>query len=112
MTVSAKFSSYIGEDVLLTNTIYSDAAKTTPANITGWSIQFVAYLLGGPPVITQTTANGGITLTDPTNGVLAVSLPKALTQNLLPYIYSFYIERTDAGADAVLTDGSWNLQKK
>lgn len=110
MTVQANFTSYIGEDVSEPVTIYSDAAETTPANITGWSVQFVAHLLGGPAVITQTTSNGGIVLTTPLSGVLTVSIPGSLTVGLAAGVYAFRIERTDV--DAVLTTGSWFLLGK
>jgi hypothetical protein len=112
MTIQANFSSYIGEDASLPVTVYSDAAETIPANITGWSVRFTAALPGGSPVIIQTTANGGITLTTPLSGLLTVSIPATLTVGLPPGAYNFWIERTDSGADAQLTVGTWFLQQK
>jgi|SRR5215472_3530976 len=112
MTIQANFESYVGEDVSLPVTVYSDSAETTPANITGWSVQFVVHQVGGSALITQTTSNGGITLTTPLSGLLTVSIPAALTTNMAAGTYCFRVERTDSGADAVLTTGTWFLLNK
>ena len=110
MTVAnAAISIYTGEDATITVTIYSDAAQTTPQNITGWSIQFVVHGQGFATAIITKTVGNGITLTTPASGVLTITLAAADTASLIPGQYTFSIARTDTGAAANLTEGNLNL---
>lgn len=103
MTVAANFQCYKAEDVSLPVQVYQ-ADGVTAQNITGWSITFTAHQFSGPSLITKTVGSG-ITITNGTGGQLTVAIASADTAGLSPGNYLYSITRTDAGSEAVLTEG-------
>lgn len=105
--VRTNLSLFKGEDAAFPDTI-------TGTDITGWAVAFTlhAKLDDAAALITKTTANGGIVLTTPASGLLTVTLLATDTANLPAGMYFYRVERTDTGADAVLSWGSFELKGK
>ncbi len=112
MAVLANLSQFTGEDRIYQITVYSSG--TTPQNITGWSLAFRVHVYGDPGslFLTKTTGGGGIVLTNPTLGILQVSLAAADTSSLTPDEYQFFLERTDTSNDLILTAGLFTLLRR
>lgn len=95
------------------------AALAPPRDLTGWSVSFtVRDALGGSAVLTK-TVGGGITLTDPGQGVLTITLAKADTSGLTVSSalaagkgYVWDVKRTDAGSNLVLARGQLILEQE
>jgi hypothetical protein len=109
--VQQSFSFFCGDDVLLPITIYQ-ADGVTPQNISGWGIQMVIHLPGGPPIVTKATGGGGLVLTTPASGLVTGTILRADTVNLAAGVYLFFVERTDVNTDAVLCYGTLTLNGK
>lgn len=81
-----------GEDVTITFTV-------TGVDVTGWAMSFAVG------TVTKTVGSG-VTLTDPTNGVLTVTLAAADTTTLGAGDKDFKLRRTDSGSNAVVAHGT------
>lgn len=104
MASQEDISFYKGEDITLTVTM-------APATvITGWTLAFkLRKTFGDTVLVTKTTGGSGITITDATNGVFTVTIPKASTQDLDARAYVFDVARTDSGFQKILTIGALTL---
>lgn len=104
MSVKRDISWFCGEAITLVDTISTD--------ITGWHFLFhLALRKGGDELITKTSGSG-ISITDATNGVLAVAISRTDTTDLDPGVYYYEIARTDSGGEAVLTYGTVTLRSR
>jgi len=111
-TVLSNFQFYRGEDISIPDTVYQ-ADGVTPQDITGWSVQFLMRPQDIPGVTSvRKTTGGGIVLTTPAAGLLTITLASADTAGLYPGPYAYAVERTDVGADAVLSAGVITLLAK
>lgn len=109
MAVFLALGCYRGEDVLVYPWTITDPASGLALDITGWSISFtLKQTYSGGALITKTVGSG-ITLTNPTAGVLSVSLLAADT-NQTAGRYFYALARTDSGAHAILTAGDWTIK--
>ena len=91
-----------GEDLTLTFTM--DPAQA----ITGWALAFYVRArpeYGAAPLVTRTTAAGGVTITDGPGGVFSVTVPAATTLALPISRYRFDVWRVDSGYETVLAYG-------
>lgn len=105
----ANLSVFWGEDKTLQDTIYQSDGSTVQ-NITGWLITFVVTAYGNPEAIFITkTVGDGITLSNPTQGVLQIALGSEDTLVMRPGEYSYEIRRTGAGAESMLTYGLFTI---
>lgn len=92
------------EDKDLRFTIYQDDEDTLPRvaqNITGWDI--TVYLFANSTVLATKTTGGGVTLTDPTNGVGVASFDAADIDE--GGVYEVEIWRVDTGNQRLLSFG-------
>ena len=110
--VEADFILYKGEDASVTVTVYQSNG-TTPQDITGWSVSFVLHATrnDGLALVTKTVGSG-IALTTPGSGLLTITLEDTDTSGLDPGWYRFYVARTGAGVEAVLTTGRVHLRPR
>ncbi len=82
-------------------------------NITSWALSFtmVPFVSGTASITKTTAAGGGITLTDPTNGVCSVAILDTDTDALSAGTYYYQLKRTDEGSETVLSYGTAVLKK-
>lgn len=74
-------------------------------NVTGWTIRFTLRgLLDPTPLVVLDTLSGGVSITDATNGLFAVTLTAAQTA-ALPDRCWYSADRADAGAEEPLQRG-------
>lgn len=108
--VVVNLSAYANEDTLVQDTIYQSDG-ITPQNITNWSISFVLHVVGDSTASYFTkTVGSGITITNPTQGILQVQINST---DLPPSgEYEYYIARTDSGNYRVLTRGMFTILRK
>ena len=107
--VIANLSQYPGEDKVYQDTIYQ-ADGTTPQDITGWAVTFAVHPYGDPSVtLISKTVGAGITLTNPTMGVMQIQMDAADTISLPPGQFQYYVERTTTGGDTIPTAGLFTL---
>jgi hypothetical protein len=102
---------FVGEDKQFPTTIYQSDGVTLQ-DITGWHVQAVLHTFGYPDnilIIKDNGTNGGLVLTNPTQGLLTFTFNRADTLNLAPGTYQLRVERTDSGATDVLTFLSFTL---
>lgn len=111
MTIEANFKSYVDEDLALPVTIYEEDG-TTPQNITGWSIEFVAHSMSdNTPLVSASTSAGTITINSDTVApqiTVSISSSDIQSSGMPPADYLFYIRRTNVGGQTVLTYGIWS----
>lgn len=101
---------YIGADKILRFTVV-DAAGATQI-ITGWTVRFtMAKHVEDDPLITKATGGSGISLSNPTEGILDVSIVAADTEDMNPGTYYYSLWRTDSGAADVLAYGYAKLKE-
>jgi hypothetical protein len=93
---------------------------TTPQDMTGWALAFTVRIGAAdadPASIVKTTA-AGITIgsadttlgeTAGTNSVAIVTLSDDDTTPLTPQLYACDLKRTDAGSEAILAAGPFQL---
>ena len=108
--VTSNLAMMIGEDRVFQDTIYQ-ADGVTVQNISNWTISFTVFRYDSPStvLITKTTAGGGVVLTNPTQGVLQITVAAADTASLYPNQYEFVVQRTDSGNVLNLTRGVLSL---
>ena len=112
MSILTNLVWYLGEDKLILDTVY-EADGTTPQNMVGWNLSFVLHAYGDPTAVFFTLTNGsGIDMTQAAVGILAITEARALTVNLYPNTYQWYLERTDSGVDAIVSNGLVSLLQK
>jgi len=100
-----------GEDKTLEFTVFQPDG-TTPQNITGWTLAFTFCDLQEVTKFTKTTPSAsGITITNPTGGVLEVFIPDTDTELLDAGKFKHELRRTDPGLEATLAHGGVLLQK-
>lgn len=111
--VVADLVMFLGTDKTFADTIYQSDG-VTPQDITNWSLKFVVHAYGDQSTvfITKTTGGGGITIPLPTNGLANITVNAADTVNMFPGQYGWYVERTDSGADDVLSYGLFTLLQR
>lgn len=114
MTISnATLVVYIGEDFTIPETIYSDAAKTIPQDITDWTdVVFVVHAIGSTVALITKTVGAGIVLTTPLEGLMTATVVAADTLNMAANQYAFYFARTATGTATPLTVGTFILLGK
>ncbi len=106
-------SYFTGEDKSLVFTIYQ-ANGTTAQNITGWALSWMvkrnATDADGAALVTKTTAGGGVVLTTPASGICTVTVEDSDIATIVGgNAYAHELKRTDAGAETVLSYGSFVL---
>jgi hypothetical protein len=82
----------------------------TNVNITGWTVAFYVKKTREDwedPIITVNNTNG-ITMTDPSNGVMQISV----NINLTPGTYNYDVWRVDSGVSTPLTVGRLYVQPR
>jgi hypothetical protein len=102
---------FVGADLTLRFTVYTDTTKATCLDVTGFTL---AYVLrkgnsdADPALIAKTTASG-ITITGVFNATPASNTQRVLvaiedidTDDLKPGSYQHALKRTDAGAETIL----------
>lgn len=111
--VVVNLSLHHSEDKIFQDTIYQSNG-TTLQDITNWNVSFLVHTYGDPTnvFITKTTANSGIVLSNPTLGVLQISIVAADTSVMIPGEYEFVISREDAGNSAVVTKGLFTILRR
>lgn len=98
-----------GEDKVLEFTVYQSDGETLQ-DITGWALSFDLCNSAFVSQINKTSGSG-ITITDPTNGVLQVAIDDVDTDSLEPASYRYELKRTDSGSESVLAHGFAVLQR-
>ncbi len=103
---------YVGEDKTIVDTIFK-SDKTTKKDITGWSVKFTLHEINNPSNVyfTKDTMDG-ISLTNPTQGELTITIDRADTVDLTPKVYQLLVERTDTGFSTVLTKTELKLMER
>jgi hypothetical protein len=120
MTATDESVPGVGEDYIagdtaqLVVTVTDDAGD--PVTLTGATAAFaLARTRGDDPVITKSTIDGGITLTDPANGELTVTVDGTDTADLGgPHGRRYYYEVTlgdETGQTATVTTGTWTIHE-
>jgi hypothetical protein len=115
-----------GEDKNLVFTIYTtgttraqiDAGGATPQNVTGWTLSYLLKRSIGDAdsdaLISKTTSSG-IALTTPASGIITVTIDDTDTDTLLDTeadaIFWQELKRTNAGLEAVLSQGQVRLRR-
>lgn len=122
MSVTENFPIYYGEAKVIEFTVKKavetpagDGVHYEPEDITGWAISFqmVESWAEEPlvPLVTKTTAAGGVSIVDGPAGVGRVTLPTADTRpSAGAGGYGYSISRTDSGSEAVLSDGTIQIK--
>ncbi len=90
-----------------------DTQYGQPIDITGYAIQLTVKRDRYdplPPLLTKSTATGGISITDPTNGKLSISFAAADTADLAGD-YAYEIARTDTGNRERIEYGRFRVLK-
>src|SRR5512138_1333276 len=103
---------FIGTDLTLRFTAYTDATKTTCVDVATYALQYVLRKGNSdadPALITKTTAGGTITVTGVFDATPATNLQRILvsildtdTDSLRPGEYQHALKRTDAGNETIL----------
>lgn len=94
---------FAGEDKEIQFTIRDENDATI--DVTGWSFEYEFVLKNtSTPAFTKTSP-GGISLEDPTNGVVVVVIDAADTASLEEGNHDHILKRTDSGDVAVLAHG-------
>lgn len=106
--MSQNFSLFRGEDVEL------EVVLRSGEDITDWALAFHlrADVEGaGSPLVTRSTANGGITSTaaQAAAGTCVVTIPAATTIALPIGSYRYDVWRTDTGDNVVIASGSCDV---
>lgn len=106
---------YVGEDKLLSFTIYTSTAKTAAKDITGWALSWKLRRKkpdADPALLTKATGGSGITITGTFNADPALNTQRAVvtiadtdTDGLGAGSYWHELKRTDAGSETVLAQG-------
>lgn len=112
MGVRANIECFDGEDLLIPDVITVDGTTSgTPINVAGWTINLVVSAFqGGPAILTHPA-----TIDSGPLGQIHGTLPSAETAAagvLGIGDHWFRFERTDSGADAVLTYGTFSIKPK
>jgi hypothetical protein len=111
--ITADDDFFLGEDKVLTDTIYQSDG-TTVQNVTGWAISFMvkkhATDADASAKITKTTG-AGIVLTTPLSGLITITLTDTDTASLPADSYPYEVKRTDDGSETVLTFGRLTLRQ-
>ena len=106
---------FAGDDRVLDFTIFDsdDPATAAPKDITGYSLEWALkrFVTDTTALITKTTGGGGIALTDPTNGVLSVTLLDTDTESLAENNYVYALRRTDDGLERMLAVGGFYIRQ-
>lgn len=97
-----------GDDKEIYITVYDDGGNLE--DITGATINWVAFRQNGTIVLTKTTADA-ITLDDPTNGVLLITLIPADTETLLGSYYHECELTDNAGRISTITKGYFHVER-
>lgn len=98
-----------GEDVELDVTVYVDDDSSVTDDITGWAISFELMTANnGTPILTASVGDG-ITLDDPANGGLTISL-SGDDLDRTPRGYYYTISRTDVGSRRLLAYGIFRIK--
>ncbi len=107
------------QDLVLNDTLYPngtadtaiDHGSATPDNITGRSYEMVIHaLLGdGTSLLTFTTGGGGMTIPTGTDGLLVTTISAAALATLGVGDFEYFVRRTDSGASAVVTKGTFSV---
>jgi hypothetical protein len=114
-TVPDRGEEYIeGDTARLVVTVTDDAGDAV--NLTGATAAFaLARTRGGDPLVTKSTDGGGITLTDPANGELTITIDGADTADLgSPRGRRHYYEvtiRDGSGQTVTVTTGTWTIHE-
>lgn len=107
MAIRSELGCFQAEDVTLTITVVDDAGAAV--NITDYTFDFrVKARFASEPVID--VSGGAISLTDPTAGVLTVTLT-ATDTDIDPNVYEWELIRTDLNSHAVLAYGSLYVRR-
>jgi hypothetical protein len=104
MATEANIERHLGQDMTLLDTL------SVTDDISAWTIRFLLAKKDGDAALLtkQTGGSGGISIDNATK-LVTVTLVKAATSALLPRRYRYEIARIDAGFEAVLTYGDFNL---
>lgn len=122
--INAEAGWFLGMDVNLTIVVYAagttqeqiDAGTAVKADITGQALSWMLKRSVDDPdskaaIAAKTTAGGGISLTDPTNGECKVTIPAADTDTLLPGTYVHELKRTTSGFEMVYGQDTVELRR-
>lgn len=91
------------EDQSLQFTVLDSAGAAV--NITGWTLTFTLYDRAGTTVHTETSAGGGIALTAPASGILAVTVGATELAAASAGNYYYRLIRTNSGNATVVAYG-------
>lgn len=122
MSVTENFPIYYGEAKVIEFTVKKavetpagDGIHYEPEDITGWAISF--QMVGSwdeepiVPLVTKSTAAGGVSIVNGPAGIGRVTLPTADTRpSAGAGGYGYSISRTDSGSEAVLSDGTIQIK--
>ncbi len=111
MAIVTNWGIYVGEDAEITDTIYLDGT-TIVAPITDWNLAFSMHAANNPTILVTKVSGDGISSTNPETGVFSVILAASDTTGLSEGNYTYVVERTDVGADTVLTTGTIVLKSR
>lgn len=87
--------------------------KVTATNVTGWAVTFTVHAYGDPNVTYITkTVGSGVTISNGLAGEITVVVEDTDVDNMPPGAYWWRIERTDAGSEFVIGQGSYTVIPK
>lgn len=106
---------FTGDDMILDGTIFTSDAQVTVANITGAAFSWMVKAKRTDPdsraLIVKTTSDD-ITLTSPTNGLLAITVDAADIAGLVAErVYYHELKRTNPGSKKVAWFGTLVLNQ-
>jgi hypothetical protein len=87
-------------------------SMTPPVDITGWALAFVVMDAAGADVLTKTTVNGGVTVTNLAAGVFQFTLAPEDEGLELVEGYWYQVRRTDVGLEDILASGPLVMRAK
>lgn len=102
-------SQYTGEDKVYQDQIYQPDG-ITKQDVTGWTAALVVHKYNDP-FTTFFTVIGGI-VGSPLLGLLSFPVPSALTINMRPDQYAYYVKRTNVGGDTIVSVGLFSLLQR
>lgn len=84
--------------------LVTDDDTGLPMNLSGYSIRWVAYEQTSKSIVLEkTSGGGGITVPNPANGEIVITIANADTQNLVPKLYNHECEISISTTSVITT---------
>ena len=110
MSIESNHISFKGEDVTFRMSVVDSAGAAQ--NVTGWTFaaQWRRTADSGTATLSYTSGTG-IAINSATAGVVDVTIPDTDTDGIESGEFSYAVERSNAGSEAVLAHGRWTFLK-